>query len=380
MRPAYLDTVADFIVNTRLADLNADALEHGRWILADCIPVVAAGMQTREMKAFVAAQLAQAAPGNAWVLGTGKRASALDAGLLNGTAGTWLELDEGNLFAKGHPGIQVVPAALAVAQDRLLEKTLFRDLGIPTPPFAPVDLRQDLEAAVARIGLPGILKTRRFGYDGKGQARIRTRADVATAWAALGGEPLIYEGFVRFSREVSLVGARSTRGERAYYPLAENVHEHGILSVTRAPFTSAALQRAAQRHMRAVLDHFGYVGVLAIEFFVERGRLVANEMAPRVHNSGHWTIEGAETSQFENHLRAILGLPLGATGARGYAAMLNFVGRLPDRAQALAVPGLHLHDYGKREARPGRKLGHATVVAPSARAREAALRRLLRLR
>ena len=272
------------------------------------------------------------------------------------------------------------PAALAVAQDRLLEKTLFRDLGIPTPPFAPVDLRQDLEAAVARIGLPGILKTRRFGYDGKGQARIRTRADVATAWTALGGEPLIYEGFVRFSREVSLIGARSTRGERVYYPLADNVHEHGILALTRAPVRAPALQRSAERHMRAIFDRFGYVGVLTIEFFVEGGRLVANEMAPRVHNSGHWTIEGAETSQFENHLRAILGLPLGPTAARGFAAMRNFVGRMPDRARALAVPGLHLHDYGKTEARPGRKLGHATVVAASARARDALLRRLQRLR
>jgi 5-(carboxyamino)imidazole ribonucleotide synthase len=272
------------------------------------------------------------------------------------------------------------PAALAVAQDRLLEKTLFRDLGIPTPPFAPVDLRRDLEAAVARIGIPGILKTRRFGYDGKGQARIASGADVERAWQALGGEPLIYEGLVRFSREVSLIAARSTRGEVAIYPLAENEHERGILAVTRAPLRQPALQRAAERHMRAVLDRFRYVGVLAIEFFVERGRLVANEMAPRVHNSGHWTIEGAETSQFENHLRAILGLPLGRAGARGYAAMVNFIGRLPARARALAVPGLHLHDYGKREARPGRKLGHATVVAATARAREAAVRRIRRLR
>jgi len=149
------------------------------------------------------------------------------------------------------------PAALAVAQDRLLEKTLFRDLGIPTPPFAPVDLRQDLEAAVARIGLPGVLKTRRFGYDGKGQARLKTRADLAAAWRALGGEPLIYERFVRFSRELSLVAARSSRGEVAFYPLAENVHEHGILSATRAPVRSPALQRAAERHLRAVFDHFG---------------------------------------------------------------------------------------------------------------------------
>ncbi|MBS0396696.1 MAG: 5-(carboxyamino)imidazole ribonucleotide synthase, partial [Proteobacteria bacterium] len=240
------------------------------------------------------------------------------------------------------------PAALGVAQDRLLEKTLFRDLGIPTPPFAPVDLRSDLEAAVARIGLPGILKTRRFGYDGKGQARLRTRADLDAAWAALGGQPLIYEGFVRFSREVSLIGVRSTRGEVRFYPLTENVHEHGILATSRAPCARPLLQRAAERHVRALLERFRYVGVLAVEFFVERGRLVANEMAPRVHNSGHWTIEGAETSQFENHLRAILGLPLGATAARGHTGMVNFVGRLPERARALAVPGLHLHDYGKR--------------------------------
>jgi 5-(carboxyamino)imidazole ribonucleotide synthase len=271
------------------------------------------------------------------------------------------------------------PAALAVAQDRLLEKTLFRDLGIPTAPFAPVDLRRDLEAAVARIGLPGILKTRRFGYDGKGQARLTTRADVARAWRALGGQPLIYEGLVRFSREVSLLAARSTRGEVVCYPLADNVHQHGILAVTRAPLRRPALQRSAERHMRAVLERFGYVGVLAIEFFVARGRLLANEMAPRVHNSGHWTIEGAETSQFENHLRAILGLPLGSTAARGHAAMVNFIGRMPARRRVLALPGLHLHDYGKREARPGRKLGHATLVAPSARARDAALQRLKRL-
>jgi 5-(carboxyamino)imidazole ribonucleotide synthase len=271
------------------------------------------------------------------------------------------------------------PAALAVAQDRLLEKTLFRDLGIPTPPFAPVDLRSDLDAAVARIGLPGILKTRRFGYDGKGQARLRTRADLDRAWRALGGEPLLYEGFVRFSREVSLLAARSTAGELACYPLAENVHEHGILATTRAPVRAATLQREAERHMRALLAQFGYVGVLAIEFFVADGHLIANEMAPRVHNSGHWTIEGAVTSQFENHLRAILGLPLGSTAPRGHAAMVNFVGRMPDRRRALAVPGLHLHDYGKREARPGRKLGHATVVAASAAARDTLLKRLRRL-
>ena len=272
------------------------------------------------------------------------------------------------------------PAALEVAQDRLLEKTLFRDLGIPTPPFAPVDLRSDLEAAIERIGVPGILKTRRLGYDGKGQARIMKRSDIDAAWAQLGGESLIYEGFVRFSRELSLVAVRSTRGEVAAYPLAENVHKNGILAETRAPAARiTTLQRTAEKYLRAVFDRYRYVGVLAMEFFVADGKLIANEMAPRVHNSGHWTIEGAQTSQFENHLRAITGLPLGSTAARGHAAMVNFVGRMPSTTKALAVAGLHLHDYGKSEARPGRKLGHATLVAPTARARDTALAKMRRL-
>jgi 5-(carboxyamino)imidazole ribonucleotide synthase len=272
------------------------------------------------------------------------------------------------------------PTALEQAQDRLVEKVLFRDLGIPTAPFAPVDLAADLVAATARIGRPGILKTRRFGYDGKGQARIRTRADEQRAWERLAGESSIYEGFVDFEREVSLVGVRGRTGEVACYPLAENVHEHGILATTRAPYVDAKLQRTAERYMRAVLEKFRYVGVLAIEFFVTRKGLVANEMAPRVHNSGHWTIEGAVTSQFENHVRAILGLPLGSTAPLGHAAMVNFVGRLPKPARALEVPGLHLHDYGKAEARPGRKLGHATIVETTPAARDRQLRRMLRLR
>jgi len=279
-----------------------------------------------------------------------------------------------------HAPVYPQPRALAVAQDRLLEKTLFRDLGIATPPFAPVDLRADLEAAVRRIGLPGILKTRRFGYDGKGQARIRRPGDVARAWAELGGVPLIYEGFVRFRRELSLIAARGRRGELAFYPLTENVHEHGILASSRAPVRERRLQRAAERKVGAILEHFGYVGVLAVEFFEAGGELVANEMAPRVHNSGHWTIEGAVTSQFENHLRAVCGLPLGSTRMRGHAAMVNFVGRLPAPAAALALPELKLHAYGKREARPGRKLGHGTVVLDSPAARDRALKRLLRLR
>jgi 5-(carboxyamino)imidazole ribonucleotide synthase len=267
--------------------------------------------------------------------------------------------------------------ALRVSQDRLLEKGLFGRLGIPTPDFRPVESLPDLRAAVAAIGLPCVLKTRRLGYDGRGQRYLRRRSDLEPAWQALGGVPLILEGFVDFDREVSIIGARSTTGETRCYPLAGNTHRDGILRVTLAPVRHAALQRAAERHLRRVLDHLAYVGVLTIEFFVRRGRLIANEMAPRVHNSGHWTIEGAVTSQFENHLRAILGLPLGDTTAVGHSAMVNYIGTMPDRTRVLALPGAHHHDYGK-SPRPGRKLGHCTVVAATAAARDQALKRLLK--
>ncbi len=272
------------------------------------------------------------------------------------------------------------PDILAIAQDRLFEKSLFCDLGIPTPPFAPVDLRYDLECAIQRIGAPGILKTRRLGYDGKGQARIMKCSASGGAFASLAGQSLIYEGFVRFSREVSMIAVRSVRGAIAYYPLCENVHAHGILDETRAPARYPALEKQARRHVRAILEKFNYVGVLTVEFFVKNGVLLANEMAPRVHNSGHWTIEGAVCSQFENHVRAIAGLPLGLTDSRGHSAMINFVGTLPARERALAVQGLHFHDYGKREARPGRKLGHATVLASSATRRDRALARARKLK
>ena len=267
--------------------------------------------------------------------------------------------------------------ALRVSQDRLLEKELFQRLRIPTPPFRAVDSRDELHAAVAALGLPCVLKTRRLGYDGRGQRYLRRAADLEPAWAALGGVPLILEGFVDFEREVSIIGARSTRGETRCYPLCENQHREGILRVTRAPHRDAGLQRAAERHLRRVLDCLDYAGVLTIEFFVQRGRLVANEMAPRVHNSGHWTIEGAVTSQFENHLRAILGLPLGDTGAVGHAAMVNYIGTMPDRERVLAIAGAHHHDYGK-SPRAGRKLGHGTVVAATAAERDRQLKRLLR--
>jgi len=269
--------------------------------------------------------------------------------------------------------------ALARSQDRLVEKSLFRKLGIPTPDFAAVDDRADLDAAIALIGLPGVLKTRRFGYDGKGQAVLRTRADVERGWAALAGQALIYEQLIPFEREVSLLCVRGRKGEIRDYPLTENVHESGILAVSSAPYVNAAMHRHARRHVHALLGNLRYVGVLAVEFFVHRGRLIANEMAPRVHNSGHWTIEGAVTSQFENHIRAIAGLPLGDTAATGHSVMVNFIGGMPDRKRTLAVPGLHLHDYGKLP-RPGRKLGHATAVCASAGARNSVRRVLLSMR
>jgi 5-(carboxyamino)imidazole ribonucleotide synthase len=267
--------------------------------------------------------------------------------------------------------------ALATAQDRLAEKRLFTKLNIATTRHAAVESLAGLRRAIRRIGLPGVLKTRRMGYDGKGQAVLRTAADVDAAWAELGGVPLLYEEYVPFDCEVSAIGVRGRHGERACYPLNRNYHQAGILRLTLAPWRQPALQRQAERHVRAVLEHFRYVGVLTIEFFVRGGRLIANEMAPRVHNSGHWTIEGAETSQFENHLRAIAGLPLGSTATRGHAAMINLIGTMPPRRRLLAQPGLHLHDYGK-EARSGRKLGHLTLIEHSAQRRDARARQLLR--
>jgi 5-(carboxyamino)imidazole ribonucleotide synthase len=266
--------------------------------------------------------------------------------------------------------------ALATGQDRIAEKRLFERLGVPTTRFAAVDSRAGLERAAARIGLPGVVKTRRLGYDGKGQRVVRDRAALAAAWHALGGVPLLYEEFVPFEAEVSALGARARDGSEALYPLTRNWHAEGILRLSVAPWEDPALERQARAYLRAVLREFKYVGVLAIEFFVRDGRLVANEFAPRVHNSGHWTIEGAITSQFENHLRAIAGLPLGSAAAVGHAGMVNLIGRMPARAAVLAEAGVHLHDYGK-QARPGRKLGHCTLVASSAAGRNRRLRRLL---
>jgi 5-(carboxyamino)imidazole ribonucleotide synthase len=266
--------------------------------------------------------------------------------------------------------------ALATAQDRVSEKKLFERLKIPTTRWMAVSSRAQLTRALREIGLPAVIKTRRLGYDGKGQSVVRTQEDAVQAWEQLGAAPLLYEELIPFDCEVSIIGARSPRGEVAVYPLNGNVHSQGILRLTRAPFGPPRWQRLAAGYLERVLRHFRYTGILTIEFFVRGGKLIANEMAPRVHNSGHWTIEGAVTSQFENHLRAILDLPLGSTRPRGFSAMLNLIGAMPAREGLLAQGELHLHDYGK-QPRPGRKLGHCTLVEGSAAARDRRARRLL---
>ena len=272
------------------------------------------------------------------------------------------------------------PRALAVAQDRLAEKSLFRELGIGVPDFADVADRAQLDAAIARIGAPCILKTRRLGYDGKGQFRLRSATDADAAWAALGAQAdrvgLILEAFVPFERELSVIAVRGRDGEFRAWPITENWHDHGVLAASLAPATVPdTLRDAALASARKVAEALNYVGVFALELFVRDGQLLANEMAPRVHNSGHWTIEGAETSQFQNHLRAVLGLPLGSTRMVGHACMLNWIGELPDAAAVLSEPCGHWHDYGKTP-REGRKVGHATLRAADAAELAAALERV----
>jgi len=262
--------------------------------------------------------------------------------------------------------VTVYPPAVALeeAQDRVREKQLFRKLGIPTAEFAEVLKRGDLEAAVARVGLPAICKTCRMGYDGKGQWLLKSREDVEQARPELPHVELILEKFVPFTRELSILGVRGRTGETAFYPLIENHHRGGILRLSLAPAPELAegLQASAEEAARKVLCELDYVGVLCIEFFEVDGKLLANEMAPRVHNSGHWSIEGAVTSQFENHLRAVLGMPLGSTSVMGCSAMVNLIGELPEAQEVLRVANTHLHFYGK-EPRPGRKVGHVTVRA-----------------
>ena len=266
--------------------------------------------------------------------------------------------------------VSPLPHALAVAQDRLTEKTLFRECGLPTADFMTVDTREELDQALAAVGVPAILKTRRLGYDGKGQFRLHALADADAAWSALGAQAsqhgLILEAFVSFERELSVIAVRARDGEFRTWPLTRNWHVDGVLSMSLAPAPNLGqLQERATALARTLAERLGYVGVFALELFVKDGELLGNEMAPRVHNSGHWTIEGAHTSQFENHMRAVLGLPLGDTGARGMSAMFNWIGELPDAAPVLRGVDAHWHDYGK-QPRPGRKVGHATVCATDA--------------
>jgi 5-(carboxyamino)imidazole ribonucleotide synthase len=261
------------------------------------------------------------------------------------------------------------PRALAVAQDRLAEKNLFRECGLQTPAFETVDTREDLDRALAKIGAPSILKTRRLGYDGKGQFRIKQLADADVAWEALGANAhgLILEAFVPFERELSVLAVRTRHGDFRVWPLTQNWHTDGVLSLSLAPAPNVGeLQSKAEALARTLAEQLDYVGVFALELFVKDGQLLGNEMAPRVHNSGHWTIEGAITSQFENHVRAVLGLPLGDTSARGFSTMFNWIGALPDAAPVLNTADGHWHDYGK-QSRPGRKVGHATVCARDAK-------------
>ncbi|MFM6988252.1 MAG: 5-(carboxyamino)imidazole ribonucleotide synthase [Arenimonas sp.] len=272
------------------------------------------------------------------------------------------------------------PDALAVSQDRLAEKTLFRELGIDVPDFRDITGFDALRAAIAELGMPCILKTRRLGYDGKGQFRIRSDADIEAAWQALGAQAgtvgLILEAFVPFEREISVVAVRGRDGEFRHWALTENWHEQGVLSASLSPATGTdAFEADAVAYARKVAEKLDYVGVFALELFLHSGRLMANEMAPRVHNSGHWTIEGAETSQFQNHLRAVLGLPLGSTRSVGASCMLNWIGAMPDAQPVLREAGGHWHDYGKTQ-RAGRKVGHATLRADSPQALAESLARV----
>jgi 5-(carboxyamino)imidazole ribonucleotide synthase len=264
------------------------------------------------------------------------------------------------LAASGKP---VFPqaASLAVAQDRVDEKEFFNRLGIATAPFAQVTSRADLDAALDRIGVPAILKTRRLGYDGKGQARIETRADAPAALLAVGAHPAILEGFAKFAHEISIVAARSRNGDFVPFIAGENEHRDGILRVTRAPAkVDARILCRAEQHAKAVMEALNHVGVLAVEFFVMAdGTLLANEFAPRVHNSGHWTQDGCVVSQFEQHIRAVTGWPLGPALPVLPVEMTNLIGADVERWPEFAAdPRAHLYLYGKGQARPGRKMGH----------------------
>lgn len=251
--------------------------------------------------------------------------------------------------------------ALEISQDRFLEKSFFESLNIPTPRFFKVNSLDELTQCIAKLGYPAVLKTRRFGYDGKGQFILRSEADIVKSWNALQSESLILEQFITFERELSLIAARNKEGKTVFYPLTHNHHVKGVLHSSEAPFINDSLQQEAEHHALQLLDALQYIGVLTIEYFHDGTRLIANEIAPRVHNSGHWTIEGAQTSQFENHLRAIFDLPLGGASVSGHCFMLNCLGEMMPMNPCLEIPGAHYHTYEKTPY-PGRKLGHVTLI------------------
>ncbi len=262
-------------------------------------------------------------------------------------------------FLSSHTTIYPAANALAIAQDRLTEKNFFHQQNIPTAHFARIDSLEDLKKAMPEIGYPAILKSRRMGYDGKGQFRIKSPEDLSRAWVSMQNTPAIVESFVAFKREVSIIAARRPSGDIAFYALSENHHNGGILRIAQCRSTDY-LQKKAQEYVTSLLEALDYIGIIALELFDVDGKLLANEFAPRVHNSGHWTIEGAETSQFENHLRAIMDLPLGSTRARGHTGMVNFIGNVAPVDRILSIPNCHLHLYDK-SPRKGRKVAHATI-------------------
>ena len=279
------------------------------------------------------------------------------------------ENTDADLVARINESKPVYPGenSLRRSQHRLVEKNTFRDLGIKTANFLRVTTKDELIKATKELGLPIVLKTTTMGYDGKGQAVVKTASDIDSAWEALKGNELIAEAFVNFSRELSIIAVRDIQGNTRTYPLAENDHSDGILRVSQVPVTglSQAKQKEAESYITTLLDHLGHVGVITLELFDTDSGLIANEMAPRVHNSGHWTIEGTASSQFENHVRAICGMPLGSTQARqSNAAMINIIGKHGDRRKVLSMPNAFLHTYSKTE-RKNRKIGHINLIADS---------------
>jgi len=276
------------------------------------------------------------------------------------------------------------PTALSVSQDRLSERSMFTELGIDVPPYAQVDSLEDLQAALNKLGTPAILKARTLGYDGKGQVLISDPSMAEQAWGTLGKVPAILDGFIEFERELSIIATRSVNSDIEYYPLSENIHRGGILRLTKAPARDVdeVVATQARTAIESILNHFDYVGTLAVEFFQigsgSTAKLLANEIAPRVHNTGHWTIEGAQTSQFENHMRAVLGMNLGSAQATGHSAMINLIGNEPRPGALNAMPQASIHLYGK-EPRAGRKIGHITLNAPTEHELDAMLEHFTRV-